>query len=125
MHDAALRRILVPIPHKPLLAAPMIHEDIRNLLEAPPTGDQAPTLDHIEHTLTSGYARALALEAERWRLERKIADVAARLVDEVSDEDASELSKLSQRLTDADGDLTRLRALLASLRSRADEVRAA
>jgi ABC-type phosphate transport system auxiliary subunit len=103
----------------------MIHEDIRNLLEAPPTGDRAPTLDHIEHTLTSGYARALALEAERWRLERKITDVAARLVDQVSDEDATELTKLSQRLADADGDLTRLRALLASLRTRADEVRAA
>ena len=103
----------------------MIHEDIRNLLEAPPTGDQAPTLDHIEHTLTSGYARALALEAERWRLERKIADVAARFGDEVSDEDAAELAKLGQRLSDADGDLTRLRVLLASLRTRADEVRAA
>jgi len=125
MHDAALRRILVPIAHNPALRPSMIHEDIRNLLEAPPTGDRAPTLDHIEHTLTSGYARALALEAERWRLERKITDVAARLVEQVSDEDATELSKLSQRLADADGDLTRLRALLASLRTRADEVRAA
>ena len=63
MHDAALRRILVPIAHNPALRPSMIHEDIRNLLEAPPTGDRAPTLDHIEHTLTSGYARALALEA--------------------------------------------------------------
>ena len=64
----------------------MIHDDIRSLLEAPPTGEEAPTLDHIEHTLTAGYAQALALEAERWRLERKIADVAARLGDEVTDE---------------------------------------
>jgi uncharacterized membrane protein len=103
----------------------MIHEDIRNLLDAPPTGDEAPTLDHIEHTLTSGYARALALEAEHWRLERKIADLAARLGEEVTDEDATQLAKLSQGLADADADLTRLRALLVSLRSRADEVRAA
>jgi len=103
----------------------MIHDDIRSLLEAPPTGEEAPTLDHIEHTLTAGYARALALEAERWRLERKIADVAARLGDEVTDEDATELAKLGQRLSSADGDLTRLRALLASLRVRADQVRAA
>jgi uncharacterized membrane protein len=103
----------------------MIHEDIRNLLDAPPTGDEAPTLDHIEHTLTSGYARALALEAERWRLERKIADLAARLGEEVTDEDATQLAKLSQGLADADADLTGLRALLVSLRSRADEVRAA
>ena len=125
MNGGPAWRILVPIAHNPALRPSMIHEDIRNLLEAPPTGDRAPTLDHIEHTLTSGYARALALEAERWRLERKITDVAARLVEQVSDEDATELSKLSQRLADADGDLTRLRALLASLRTRADEVRAA
>ena len=103
----------------------MIHDDIRSLLEAPPTGEEAPTLDHIEHTLTAGYARALALEAERWRLERKIADVAARLGDEVTDEDATELAKLGQRLSDADGDLTGLRTLLVSLRDRADQVRAA
>ena len=44
----------------------MIHDDIRSLLEAPPTGEEAPTLDHIEDTLTAGYARALAIEAERW-----------------------------------------------------------
>ena len=103
----------------------MIHDDIRSLLEAPPTGEEAPTLDHIEHTLTAGYARALALEAERWRLERKIADVAARLGDEVTDEDATELAKLGQRLSDAAGDLTGLRTLLVSLRGRADQVRAA
>ena len=103
----------------------MIHDDIRSLLEAPPTGEEAPTLDHIEDTLTAGYARALAIEAERWRLERKIADVAAKLGDEVTEEDATELAKLGQCLSDADGDLTRLRALLASLRVRADQVRAA
>ena len=54
-----------------------------------------------------------------------VADVAARLGDEVTDEDATELAKLGQRLSRADGDLTRLRALLASLRVRADQVRAA
>jgi ABC-type phosphate transport system auxiliary subunit len=124
MHVRAPARILVQNAHKPS-GAHMINEDIRTLLEAPPTGDEAPTLDHIEDTLTSGYARALALEAERWRLERKIADVAARLGEEVTDEDAAELAKLGQRLADADGDLSRLRALLASLRTRADEVRAA
>lgn len=103
----------------------MIHDDIRSLLDAPPTGDDAPSLDRIEHTLTAGYARALALEAERWRIERKIAVVAARLGDEVTDEDASELARLGQRLSGADGDLTNLRVLLVALRTRADEVRAA
>ena len=103
----------------------MIHDDIRSLLDAPPTGADAPTLDHVEHTLTSGYARALALEAERLRIERKLADAAARLGDDATDEDASELAALGQRLSVADDDLSRLRLLLASLRSRANEIRAA
>jgi ABC-type phosphate transport system auxiliary subunit len=102
----------------------MIHDDIRSLLDAPPTGEDAPSLDRLEHTLTAGYARALAIEAERWRLERRIAEVAARLGDEVTDEDTSELADLGHRLSSTDGDLSRLRTLLVSLRSRADEVRA-
>ena len=102
----------------------MIHEEIRTLLEAPPAGDNAPSLDAIEHTLTAGYARALALEAERWRLERRIAEVAAHLGAKPQDDEHDELTELGQRLSAADGDLTLLRRLLASLRSRADEVRA-
>ena len=102
----------------------MIQDEIRSLLDAPPLGDDAPSLDHIEHTLTAGYARALALEAERRRVERRIAEVAANLTDESSESRASELATLGQRLSDADGDLGRLRSLLASLRTRAAEVRA-
>jgi hypothetical protein len=101
----------------------MIHDEIRTLLEAPPTGEDAPSLDDIEHTLTAGYARALALEAERWRLERRIAEVAAKLGKESSDPRTSELANLGQRLSDADGNLTDLRGLLSSLRTRADEAR--
>jgi hypothetical protein len=103
----------------------MIQEEIRTLLAAPPTGEDAPSLDDLEHTLTAGYARALALEAERWRLERKIAGVAASMGANSGDGAPSELATLGQRLTAADGDLTRLRELLSSLRSRADEVRTA
>jgi hypothetical protein len=102
----------------------MIHDEIRSLLDAPPTGEEAPSLDDLEHTLTAGYARALALEAERWRLERKIADVAAKLGGKASEPGATELATLGQRLSAADGNLSQLRALLSSLRSRADEVRA-
>jgi hypothetical protein len=102
----------------------MIHDEIRSMLEAPPDGEDAPTIDAIEHTLTAGYARALALEAERWRLERRIAQVAAELGGKSQDDEHSELTQLGQRLSLADGDLSNLRGLLSSLRSRADEVRA-
>jgi ABC-type phosphate transport system auxiliary subunit len=93
----------------------MIHDDIRTLLEAPPSGDNAPTLDHIENTLTEGYARALALEAERWRIERRLGEV-ARDAGEVSAHSvAAELVSLSERLDTADGELTQLRTLLHDL----------
>jgi len=101
----------------------MIQDEIRTLLDAPPSGEEAPSLDDIEHTLTAGYASALALEAERWRLERRISAAAARLGDKSGDLH-SEIATLGQRLSAADGDLTNLRGLLSSLRSRADEVRA-
>ncbi len=116
--------ILVRTPGNPLSPPPMIHEEIRNLLEAPPTGENAPSLDHIEHTLTAGYARALALEAERWRLERKIAHIVAKLGADASQQRATELAQLGKRLSSADVDLTQLRRLLSSLRSRANEARA-
>ena len=102
----------------------MIQEEIRTLLEAPPVGEDAPSIDAVEHTLTAGYARALALEAERWRLERRIAEVASKLA-EASETRHSELANLGRRLSTADGDLARLRELLASLRLRAAEIRSA
>jgi DNA repair exonuclease SbcCD ATPase subunit len=102
----------------------MIHDDIRHLLEAPASGQEAPSLDHIEHTLTAGYARALALEGERWHLERKISEIAARLGEELNEQQAAELANLGRRLSTADRKLTQLRGLLASLRTRADELRA-
>jgi len=102
----------------------MINDEIRTLLDSSPAGEDAPTIDAIEHTLTAGYARALALEAERWQLERRIAQVAARLGGKSRDDEHFELTQLGQRLSVADGDLSDLRGLLSSLRSRADEVRA-
>jgi hypothetical protein len=102
----------------------MIQDEIQNLLDSPPLGEDAPSIDAIEDTLTAGYARALALEAERWRLERRIAEVAVELGGKPADDERDELTELGQRLSSADGDLTMLRQLLASLRSRANEVRA-
>jgi hypothetical protein len=101
----------------------MIHDEIRSLLDAPASGDDAPSLDAIEDTLTAGYARALALEAERLRLERKLAEVASDLGDEAS-ERTSEVATIGRRLADADCHIAQLRALLSSLRSRAAHVRA-
>jgi hypothetical protein len=84
-------------------------------------------LDEIEDTLTSGYAAALALEAERWRIERRISEMAAEPGGDADRElsRANEIVGLAQRLSGADADLTRLRGVLESLRDRADAARAA
>jgi hypothetical protein len=91
-----------------------MQQEIEELLSA-----EAPTLARIEDTLTEGYARALALEAERWRLERRIGEVARQDGTDV----AEELRTLGTRLTRADGELTELRSLLGSLHERARSVR--
>jgi len=90
--------------------------------------DDAPrALDEIEDTLTSGYAAALALEAERWRIERRITELASKLGGEAEFElhRTEEIVGLAQRLSSADADLIRLREILGSLRERADAARAA
>ena len=75
----------------------------------------APTLARMEDTLTEGYAKALALEAERWRLERRIGEVAREGRTDIGEE----LRSLGTRLTHADGELANLRSLLVSLHERA------
>jgi hypothetical protein len=102
----------------------MIHDQIRHLLDAPTTGAGAPTLATIEHTLTAGYAEALALEAEHWRIERRIGELAALLGDGDATR-ADELAGLGRRLSATDAELTGLRGLLDLLRARAAKVRAA
>ena len=83
-------------------------------------------LDRLEHTLTSGYAVALRLEARRSRLERRIADVAMRLGGASDDgAGAAEIADLARDLSAADSELTRLRKLLGALRERAVAARAA
>jgi hypothetical protein len=66
-------------------------------------GASTRDLDEIEHTLTDGYAQALSLEAERWRLERRV-------------------TGLSRGIEHGDT-LTRLRGALNDLRRHADDVR--
>jgi hypothetical protein len=95
-----------------------IFAEIEALLET----SASSGLAEIEDTLTSGYAAALQLEAERWRIERRIAEVAGLLGDGEGD-GTTELAKLARRLTSADADLSRLRGMLGTLRIRADAVR--
>jgi len=88
----------------------------------PEDGVGAPTLDTIESTLTDGYAEALALEAERSRIERRLGEVAR---DPGGEENLREFARLAESLEDADKELDRLRTLLRDLQARRRVVRAA
>jgi hypothetical protein len=90
-----------------------------NALIGAPTRD----LDAIERTLTDGYAHALSLEAEKWRLEKRISEVAQGLERGDTAKKARELAALARRVEGSSGDLTTLRALLNDLRRHADAVR--
>jgi predicted nucleic acid-binding Zn-ribbon protein len=90
-----------------------------NALISAPTRD----LDTIERTLTDGYAQALSLEAEKWRLEKRITDVAQSLQRGDTVKKARELATLANRVEGNVGDLVALRSVLADLRRHADAVR--
>lgn len=97
-------------------------DEIRSVLEQ--SGEDAGhSLQQLEDTLTEGYARALALEAERWRLERRIGELGVD-VSSGSTASSKELADVAARLSRTTGRLDGLRALLAALRERADLVRA-
>jgi hypothetical protein len=103
----------------------MVIDDIRELLAAPKPAAPQAFLDRLDGTLTDGYAQALQLEAERWRIERRIADVVAALPAGADRQHEPELVSLAVRLTCANEDISSLRALLGSLRARRSELRAA
>jgi hypothetical protein len=90
-----------------------------NALISAPTRD----LDTIERTLTDGYAYALSLEAEKWRLEKRISEVAQSLQRGDTAKKARELATLASRVEGNVGDLVALRSVLADLRRHADAVR--
>lgn len=100
-------------------------KQIQELLDAPTSGAEAPSLARLEDTLTEGYAQALALEAERWRLERRLGEVARSVAGSDGSPFAEELATLAARLTSADGELTKLRLLLGSLHDRTRSARLA
>src|SRR3954447_17513391 len=85
-------------------------QQIEDILSAP-----APTLARVEDALTEGYANALALEAERLRLERRVGEVARM----INGDHGEELRKLGARLRRADGEIEQLRSLLGTLSDRA------
>ncbi|MHB8642953.1 MAG: hypothetical protein ACYDA3_08730 [Gaiellaceae bacterium] len=103
----------------------MLTEEIKELLAAPRPADVSPFLERLDATLTAGYAQALQLEAERWRLERRIGEIAAELGQPADGAGVEELASLSQRLTAANEAIASLRALLASLRDRRSQIRLA
>ncbi len=95
------------------------------LLDAIQTMISSETNDlaQIERTLTDGYAQALELEAERSRLERKIAQVTQGIEHGDPAENARELASLTRRLDGNADALSKLRAVLAELRRHSNRFR--
>ncbi|MDQ5820084.1 MAG: hypothetical protein M3540_01410 [Actinomycetota bacterium] len=107
-----------------MAATPKTFAEVTALLEAA-AEERGPSADRLEDTLTAGYAVALTLEAERLRIERRLAEVAAKLGDDSSELRTKELAGLAKRLSRADGELVRLRSVLASLKQQARAARRA
>jgi hypothetical protein len=101
----------------------MLTQDILALLDAPEQADSSSFLEHLDTTLTAGYAHALQLEAQRWRLERRIGEIAATLEDEGPN--VAELARLGRQLAAVNEDITSLRGLLTDLRQRRTSIRQA
>jgi hypothetical protein len=101
---------------------PALLERIRSVLDVRGADPAKPLLTEMEHTLTDGYARALELEAERLRLERRIGELAHSLD---GPDEAKELRHLALDLKGIDESLTGLRDLLATLQQHVDDARAA
>jgi len=96
-----------------------LYDDINALLEEPADEEGPRYRARLEHTLTDGYARALELEAESKRLERRVAELAGGLNGSSPAPTAEELGASARRLGDIDAELARLRAVLTTLRARA------
>jgi len=87
---------------------------IRALLDASEEGAGFPRQE-VEPTLTEGYARALELEGECFRLECRISRL-TRLVAEGRQIPPERLSELLRRLTETEQETQDLRELLVPLR---------
>src|SRR4051812_41180750 len=101
--------------------APLL-ERITGLLTNRPADPGKPLVTEMEDTLTDGYARALQLEAERMRLERRIGELAHRVEGR---EEADELKAVAARRQDVEVELQGLRDRLGALQKHLAAVRAA
>jgi ABC-type phosphate transport system auxiliary subunit len=101
--------------------APLL-ERITTLLKNRSADPGKPLVTEMEDTLTDGYARALELEVERLRLERRIGELAH---DVEGAQGASELRSLASRLRRVDAELDGLRDQLGALQRHLANTRAA
>ncbi|HEV2590869.1 MAG TPA: hypothetical protein VGU02_03150 [Gaiellaceae bacterium] len=85
-------------------------DEIHSLIDAPSVDK-----DHLERTLTDGYAHALSLETERSRLEKQLNQI---VLGGNTAAHAHELTALAKRLDGNAGQLSRLREVLAQLKRR-------
>ncbi len=102
---------------------PALLEQIDELLAEPRSTAEPAGVARLERMLTDGYAYALVLESERWRIEQRMSE----LTDELGEGDrekAQELALLSRRLSNNDTVLEGLRSTLSRLRARTTAVRA-
>jgi ABC-type phosphate transport system auxiliary subunit len=106
-------------------AIPALFEQIDELLAEPHSEGEPATLARLERTLTDGYAYALELEAERWRLEQRLSELAGGLHKGDQDGKSQELAQISRRLASNETALDGLRSTLARLRHHATAVRGA
>ena len=109
----------------PLLDENMTLLNEIDVLLTAPADEREPYLARVEDTLSIGYARALAIEAERGRLAQRLREVAAGLEGGDLHRGAVQLSELSRRVAQAEDDLGNLRRRLATLRTHARQVRTA
>jgi hypothetical protein len=85
------------------------------LLDRSSKDPRGPKVEELEHTLTDGYAAALALEGECLRIGRRMRELSVG---------GSESAQLRSRLRETEDELSRLRDLLSVLRRRTDAARA-
>ena len=103
----------------------IVIDNILELLAAPRPAASKRFLARVDATLTDGYAHALQLEAERSRIERRIAEVVSGLGDQKAHRHEPELVELSEKLMAVNANIASLRTLLTSLRDRRSDLRSA